>query len=623
MRNPDAFDAFYKDARDRLLLQTYALTGDLTASRTAVRDSFVVAWHHWRKIGGVEDPESWARPHAWAHAQRRHTARLWHRDKGLDPEVTRTLDALGKLPLTQRKMLLLNHLTRLSLDDAAREVGLTRSGAERELQTATTQLALHRDVSSAAVRPLFEPMRAHLSSVRWPRPTILRRAGAARRRTHTTVGAVAAVAALVLTGSLVTDAAGVRPTLDRDTIVRSGGDSSPASAQESEKAPPPPDTLPQRALLPRAEVARLVDGRRWTTAGTTANTSGTGLVLPCQQERYADPRGKAALVRTFETSPRRRAPAVSASQSVEVSRNARRAERTFATTAGWYAGCTDRRVQLLSTQRVRRVGDEAVQLVLRSWDAPATTLVVGVARTGQVTTTTLTSVAGTAGPHAGRSARLLASAVSRLCDLPDAGGCGRVGAPRLATTVPLPTGQVPAMLSAVDLPPVPGVERPWVGTEPRRAFQNVASTSCDHADFGGPMTTSMTRSFVVPRSRLAPQFGLTETVGSLPAARAAAFVDTVRARMDACPDKELGTKVASVRQVATAGRDLSVWRVTSELNDSQTISYLMGIVRTGTSIAQVGFVPDGEATISAGAFAAVVQRALDRVDALPPPRRTR
>ena len=49
MNRPDEFDAFYKETRSRLLLQTYALTGDLPASRSAVRDTFVVAWHHWRE----------------------------------------------------------------------------------------------------------------------------------------------------------------------------------------------------------------------------------------------------------------------------------------------------------------------------------------------------------------------------------------------------------------------------------------------------------------------------------------------------------------------------------------------------------------------------------------------
>ncbi len=621
MSTPDTFDAFYQEARDRLLLQTYALTGDLTASRAAVRDSFVVAWHHWRKISRLEDPESWARPHAWAHAQRRHTARLWRRDKGLDPEVTRTLEALGKLSLTPRKVLLLNHLTRLSLDDVAREVGLTRSQAERELQTAATQFSLHREVPSTAISALFGPLRAHVSSVSWPRSTILRRAGAARRRVHTGVGAVAAVAALVLTGALVTDAAGVRPTLDRKPVAATREDAPDPRPDATIPAPLPPPTLPQSAMLGRAVVARMVDGRGWRIARTSDNTRGDGIVGPCQRQRYADPSGKAALVRIFKTSPRGRAPAVSALQATEVSRTGKRARKTFDTAAEWYAGCTDRRVQLLTTQRVRGVGDEAVLLVLRAWDAPATTVVVGVARTGRVTTTSLSSVATTAAPDVRRSARMLSAAVRGLCDLPDAGGCpaGRITTPALATIAPLPVRPAPAMLSAVDLPPVPGVERPWVGTLPVRARQNVAATSCDQASFGPPVTHGRTRSFVIPRSRLAPQFGLTETIGSLPAPRASAFVDTVRARMGSCSDKELGTKVTSVRQVATRARDLGVWRVTSEVSDNEKITYLMGITRVGTSIAQVGFVPDRAVGISTAAFDALVQRALDRLGVLPAP----
>ena len=47
---------------------------------------------------------------------------------------------------------------------------------------------------------------------------------------------------------------------------------------------------------------------------------------------------------------------------------------------GWYAGCTDPRMQLLSTRRVGQVGDRAMMLVLRSWERPVRTIVVGVAR---------------------------------------------------------------------------------------------------------------------------------------------------------------------------------------------------------------------------------------------------
>ena len=160
MRNPEEFDAFYKEARSELLLQTFALTGDMAASRSAVKNAFVVAWHHWRKISRLEDPETSVRPHAWAHAQRRHTARLWHRDKSLEPDALATLEALGKLSVVQRKTLLLTQLTSITMADMAREVGIPQTDAERELQTATAQFAVHRGVETTHIRPLFDPLRA-------------------------------------------------------------------------------------------------------------------------------------------------------------------------------------------------------------------------------------------------------------------------------------------------------------------------------------------------------------------------------------------------------------------------------------------------------------------------------
>jgi hypothetical protein len=161
--DPEAFDAFYKDARDRLLLQTYALTGDLPASRSAVRDSFVVAWHHWRKVSRLETPESSVRPHAWAHAQRRHTARLWHRDRQLDEDDRATLAALGKLSMTRRKLLVLSHLARVPLAEMAREVSLPQEAAERELRVATAEYAATRDVPTTSIRATLESLAGHVA----------------------------------------------------------------------------------------------------------------------------------------------------------------------------------------------------------------------------------------------------------------------------------------------------------------------------------------------------------------------------------------------------------------------------------------------------------------------------
>ena len=212
-RSPEGFEAFYKDVRGRLLLQSYALTGDLLAAQRAVRDAMVVAWHHWRKVSRLEEPEDYVRPLAWTRAQRRSSARWWARQKDIDAETRATLDALGKLSTTQRKVLLLTHLTSLPIDHMAREAGITRATAERELQTASAHFAVHREVPSTAIRGVLEALAPALESVRWPRPSIVMRAGSARRRAHTAVGVATAVAAVLVSGSLVTDASGARPAL--------------------------------------------------------------------------------------------------------------------------------------------------------------------------------------------------------------------------------------------------------------------------------------------------------------------------------------------------------------------------------------------------------------------------
>ncbi|MEQ4500635.1 hypothetical protein, partial [Nocardioides kribbensis] len=265
MADPTDFDAFYKDARARLLLQTYALTGDLAASRSAVRDAFVAAWHHWRKVSRSADPEAWVRPVAWSHALRRHTTRPFHKEKGLDPEAAATLEALAGLPLLQRRVLLLAHLASLSMTDLAREVGIPPADAERELQSATARFGLLRDLPTPLVRTALEPLAEVVAEARWPRPTIVRRTGAARRRTHTGVGAALVVGALLLTGTLVTDTAGVRPTLQRDAVAAPGDSVAPGAENPADDAPtdsptPEPEPLEAAALLGAEEVAARLPG---------------------------------------------------------------------------------------------------------------------------------------------------------------------------------------------------------------------------------------------------------------------------------------------------------------------------------------------------------------------------
>ncbi len=618
MKRADEFDAFYKDARSRLLLQTYALTGDLPAARSAVRDAFIVAWHHWRKVSRQDDPEASVRPYAWSHAQRRHTARIWHRDKSLDPEVRATLEALGKLPIAQRRTLLLTHLVALSMGEMAQEAGMSRAEAEKKLQLATAQFSVHRSVPTTSIRPLIEALRGPVDAVTWPRPTIVRRAGAARRRTHTLIGVAAAAVAVVLSGTLVTDLDGVQASLDRHPLATSVS-GTPAAEDGSV---PEPAEFSGDDLLSAHQVEDHVAGRKWQELETSDNTDGDGLVLPCQQSRYADPRGMGALLRTFGTNPRKGGEEASAFQLTEISESVRSARRAFDTTLEWYAGCTDRRLQLMSTRRVTKVGDSGNVLVLRSWVRQRPTMVVGVTRSGAITTTTMTWTPPDAAPNLNRAARLAAAAVNGVCARPEAGECAT--RPRLRRAAPVPVGEAPGMLAEVDLPPVSRVMKPWVGTEPRRASVNVAATGCDNTAFTGQqMSNNLTRSFLIPAAKLPAAFGITETVGTLPEARARTFVGDVRRELDACSDRDrgLGTDVTRLAHRQSKARDMSVWRLTTELDDSRSVTYLMGIVRAGTAVAQVGFVPERGVTMGPGDFVALVARAGERLPAMPPPAR--
>lgn len=615
MIEPEAFDAFYKDARTRLLLQTYALTGDLPAARSAVRDSFIVTWHHWRKVSRLPDPEAWVRPHAWAQAQRRHTARIWHRDKRLDPEAKATFEALGRLSLLQRKALVLDRFTDMSLADRARELALTTTEAERQTAAATEKFLAHREVGAELLEGLCEQLQSLAEDSRWPRASILRRAGAARRRTHTLVAAATAVAAVIVSGTVVSGTVVSGSTVEGLPVA----DGSGSTASSGSGAADPEAAFTVDRLLTGDQLGLLVDGRGWQEDTTSDNSRGSGRVAPCQQERYADPSGVSTMVRTFDTSPAEGDPAVSAVQYAELSSTTRASRQAWRRMLRWYAGCVTPRTQLIDTYSVSNVGDEARMFHLRSWRSPVSTYVVGVARTGQIVTSTLTRTTAEGAPDLRDAAGFLGGAINGLCQVTPNARCA--AGPKVTEIAPLRVGVAPSLLIEADLPPVTRVSQPWVGTEPRQARSNVAATRCDNADFSQPgISNAMTRTFLVPGADVPPAFGITETVASMPPERAKAFVRTVRDRMASCPDRDLGSDVSPLTSFTDGDRDMSLWRVTTELSDKETVTYLMGIVRVGTSVGQVGFVPTRDVVMQPGAFDSLVRRAMARLAYQPAPK---
>jgi hypothetical protein len=215
-----------------------------------------------------------------------------------------------------------------------------------------------------------------------------------------------------------------------------------------------------------------------------------------------------------------------------------------------------------------------------------------------------------AGMHAQSS--LLAAAVNSLCGAPGTGTCA--GPPKPLAALPPPTGPEPGMIDVIDLPPVTGVSVPWVGTRPRRAGVNAAATRCDRADFGGErMARARTRTFLVPEADVPATFGLTQTVGSLRVPAATTFVTRIRQRMAACEEDNLGTEVVRVAQQGGDRTGLDAWRLSVEVSDKQTVTYLMGVVRRGGAIAQIGFTPTPGATMAPEDFVALLQRAGERL----------
>jgi DNA-directed RNA polymerase specialized sigma24 family protein len=609
MEREESFDAFYRATRRRVLHQAFALTGDLAAAQAAVRDAYVAAWHHWRKVERLEDRESWVRPHAWNTAQRRHVARIWHRNRGMDPDVLATLDGLAKLPGAQRRVLLLTQLAGVPLEQAARELGITREAAERNLQSATANLSVHLDTDSAGLRVALLGLDGALDAAALPRPSIVRRAGRKRRQGHTLVAAAAATVVAIASGAVAYQppkSAGPVPTDGAEALAGAalgpGLEASDGAAADLPSAD---------NLLDEDQIRRLGMAQRWQVDRTHTNTSGDGINTICQQERFADPDGLAAWVREFSSVGKVRRDAV---QTVEVSESPEQAEQGFTTTLGWYAGCRVGRLQLLHAYDVSDIGDEASVLTLREWRKPVTTYSVAVARVGAVTTSTVGRSVGAPPPPTAQVVQSLADSVAMLCSTSGSTGCAKV--PTYRPVPPPPSGGRPGLLAVPDLPPVGRIDEPWVGTD-AQATPNPSMTTCDQARFSQSGAQPVrARVYLIPEADLPTRFGISETAGMFPTeARAKRFLAGVRRSVARCEDRDLATTVTGAHRgrLDRTGAEWSSWTLRTEISQRKAVEFRVGFVRTGRRVAQVTFVPAPHDDITPAHFHDLLVRAGDRL----------
>ena len=612
MGREEQFDSFYHATRRALVHQTFALTGDLQAAQSAVRDAYVAAWHHWRKVSSLDDPQDWVRPHAWHLAQRRHSARIWRRNKAMSPEDTVILDAFAKLTMGQRRTVLLTQLAAVTLPQAAREMTVPLATAEQNLQSGTANFAANLDVDPTSVRTHLLALADAAGEAQLPRVSIIRRAGKKRRRSHTLLAVVAAVAIAIGSGAFAHEPSGIPEAhlLKPPSQKADDGLSAQLGVRDDLEELPAVDEL-----LDKDQITRLGLDQVWNVTDTHDNTAGSGINTICQQTRFADPDGISALVSTYEAEGK---PFRSAVQTIEFSKSVPQAEKTFATTVGWYAGCRVGRLQLLRAYRVDRVGDEAHVLMVRDWGKPVTTYSVAVARIGQVTTSTIGKTVGGSPPPPMQIIQSLADSVAMLCGRSGAGDCAR--RPTTAVVPPPPSGEELGFLAVVDLPPVGRIKEPWVGTEARSARANPSATTCDRADFvraGASKTRA--RTFLIPQARLPDRFGLSETYGVFRSSKAAdRFFEELRRRVNTCEDREVATEVrnAHTERDGSISTEFSSWDLETEVSDKESVLFRLGFVRVGNMVAQVNFSPSPDDDVSKADFKALVVRAGERLHEL-------
>lgn len=130
-------DSLYALAYRRLVVQMYAICGDLADAEDAVQEAFITALRKRRTLRTVQNPEAWIRTVAlrrlhggWRHAAvvRRHQALrsepLPAAVSAVGPEHVALVTALADLDAGQREVVVLHHLADLSVAEIAEHLGI-------------------------------------------------------------------------------------------------------------------------------------------------------------------------------------------------------------------------------------------------------------------------------------------------------------------------------------------------------------------------------------------------------------------------------------------------------------------------------------------------------------------
>jgi RNA polymerase sigma-70 factor (ECF subfamily) len=148
---PD-MDELYDASYRRLVVQLYAICGDLADAEDAVQEAFVTALRKRRELARVDNPEAWVRVVAvnnlrggWRHASvvRRYQGRVPGPGAPVEvgPEHVAIVRALAEVDPDQRRAVVLHYLADLSVSEVAAELGVPEGTVKSRLARARARLA--------------------------------------------------------------------------------------------------------------------------------------------------------------------------------------------------------------------------------------------------------------------------------------------------------------------------------------------------------------------------------------------------------------------------------------------------------------------------------------------------
>jgi len=145
-------DALYAASYRRLVVQLFALCGDLADAEDAVQEAFVAALRKRRQVAEVDNPEAWLRTVAvnrirggWRHSLvvRRYAVQVPGPQSTVTvgPEHVAVVRALATLDGQQRLVVVLHHLADLGVAQIAAELGVPEGTVKSRLSRARERLA--------------------------------------------------------------------------------------------------------------------------------------------------------------------------------------------------------------------------------------------------------------------------------------------------------------------------------------------------------------------------------------------------------------------------------------------------------------------------------------------------